>query len=198
MQSRPSRPARAFTLIELLVVISIIAILASLALPALNSALNAAKKAQVNSMISQLKVGLTAFNTEYGTWPLSKVDDSIFSTTDLQNLYHVLIGDTTGAQAANGNTRQIVFMEFTNKDTDAVGQTPATTFLDPWTKTTKQNYNIQVDGDFDNQITPVVGNASEPAPQTTPVNASVIIWDAGPPRSGKTVNTDTTKYLKSW
>ncbi len=64
MQSRlcaaPRSRAGGFTLVELLVVISIIAILASLALPALQGALTAAKKAQANTMLNQLKVALTS------------------------------------------------------------------------------------------------------------------------------------------
>ncbi len=200
MQSRQ----RAFTLVELLVVISIIALLAGMALPAIGKALDTAKKAKVNAMISQLKVGITAFNTDYGTWPAADVatDEKL----DNKLLYQILTG-TEGGVGGTGNstynTRNIPYMEFSSKDLDST--TAPTMFVDPWYASMKQNpnqnYTVLVDDDYDNvivNIPPGTGNAAG-------INAGVAIWDPGPPAGhvkgappGDSVNTDPTKYIRSW
>jgi prepilin-type N-terminal cleavage/methylation domain-containing protein len=199
MQLRPSRiprPERAFTLIELLVVISIIAILASLALPALNGAMTAANKGRANAMISQLKVAVTGYNTEYGTWPSTSSTpssaDTTFSDAATSTLYHILVGDSTGTTF--GNTRNIVFMEFSTKDTDAAGTTAVpTTFVDPWYKSNPtQNYTVVVDGDYNNQIDVTAGGGPNN------LNAGCAIFDAGPPLKKGQIQTDKTKFLHSW
>ncbi len=214
MQSRPRPRAsirvsnHAFTLIELLVVISIIALLAGLALPALSNAINSAKKAKANSMINQLKVAITAFNTEYGTWP---GDNPGTAPAQIQNitLYPVLVGASANATSeAAGNTRDIPFMEFATADLDS--STAPTQFVDPWWKTSKdktdQNYWIVLDYAYANvltvpDVTQTTGNTAVMT-GSAQINAGVAIGDPGPPLSGNVVNTggngNPSKMLHSW
>jgi prepilin-type N-terminal cleavage/methylation domain-containing protein len=191
MQSRQ----RAFTLVELLVVISIIALLASMALPAFSRAMDTAKKAKANAMISQLKVAITAFDTEYGTWPMAELNQEKLDNTVLYKVLTATESGIAGGGTSTYNTRNIPFIEFTSKDLD--NATNPTMFVDPWYATSNdkatQNYTVLIDYDYDNVIQTIptgTGTAGG-------INAGVAIWDPGVP-VGKTVNTDTSKYLRSW
>lgn len=178
-----------FTLIELLVVITIIGILAGLAFPAVNGALEAAKKAEANAMVSQLKIAMTSYQTEYGVWPASiSANTAVFNAGDL---FDMLQGKGSGT-ALSDNPRRIVFMEFNSKALRASegDRTPpavpsqATIFVDPW----NQQYQMQIDHDYNNEITGPGGGT---------INSSVIIWSTGKANSSG-VYTFDTKDPKSW
>jgi prepilin-type N-terminal cleavage/methylation domain-containing protein len=169
-----------FTLVELLVVISIIAILAGLAFPAIGGAMDAAKRTQASAFIGQLKIALSAYYTEYSTWPASNAGSDILSPEDA----YLILSGKDGSSETTKNTREIKFMEFQKKDLDR--PTSATKFLDPW----KQDYEIRIDSDYDNVITNLPG-------ETDDISTGLAIWSTGKPKDGK-VNEDTKKFIKSW
>ena len=132
------REAAAFTLIELLVVIAIIAILAGLGFGAVGGALKTAKKAEVRSMANQIKLALTSYYSEYGTWPTVATTDSDFLTA------------MTGGTASKNipNRRGIRFLEVPAKFTNSSGIVTPKGF----DKTGQIPFTVVVDSDYNGKI----------------------------------------------
>jgi prepilin-type N-terminal cleavage/methylation domain-containing protein len=195
-----ARPFRTggFTLIELLIVIAIIAILVGLLFPAFKGVQDQAKRTQAKNDLTQIVTAVNAFYTEYGKYPIATSGaDVVYGPGGAANnaLFNELQGcPTTGNPpptcSANStlNTRQIVFISppaVKNPTNPRSGiATQAATincfpvaigeFVDPW----GTPYNVEIDGDYDNQITTnPYGNNNGAGPQ--PLTIGVIAWSLG-------------------
>ena len=106
-------------------------------------------------MISQFKVAVQGFHSEYGTYPPTDAEGRIDNTL----LYRVLIGEEKTI-----NPRQIVFMEFSPKDLD--DPVHPTTFIDPWWRQTGKNpaqaYMVRIVNDEVRVSDPVPPNGKTP------------------------------------
>ena len=146
MNNTPSAPERsAFTLIELLIVIAIIGILMSLLFPAVNSAIDAAKKAQAKNDVTQIATAVIAYETEYGKLPSTNS-----SVGDVGEPWLSALG---GSNTDGLNPRQIVFIELPNAKGGKKGVTNGT-WVDPW----GVKYQIAFDANYDNSIDSAVGD----------------------------------------
>ena len=83
--TRGARPKEGFTLIELLVVISIIAVLIALLLPAVQSAREAARRAQCVNNLKQIGLALFNYESSIGAFPPGYIDyqNNPINTPDL-------------------------------------------------------------------------------------------------------------------
>ncbi|MFZ4598404.1 MAG: type II secretion system protein, partial [Terrimicrobiaceae bacterium] len=177
--SRSPLPRQAFTLIELLIVIAIIGILMSLLFPAVNSAIDAARKAQAKNDVVQIATAVTAFETEYGRLPVATTSVNVA-------LVNTLAGITT-----NDNPRGIVFLEVQAAKKGKSG-TNSSGFVDPWTVGSSKTapYAIAMDneasGGYDNSIQVSTNGASS---GSTVLRKKVAVWN---------VETNSRRQVRSW
>ena len=199
-------PPAAFTLIELLVVIAIIAILVGLLFPAFKAVQNQARQAQAKNDLTQIVNAVNAYYTEYGKYPISGTVDVTFGPGGTANnvLFKELQGcPTTGTfpPTCSGNstlnTRQIVFISPpavknpTNPRSGIATQAASINcfavavgdYVDPW----GSPYNVEIDGNYDNQITLNPYGINGPGAQ--PLTIGVIAWSLG---SDGVLGTKTT------
>ena len=109
MKLRPwtftSKRARGFTLIELLVVISIIGVLVSLLLPAVQSAREAARRAQCTNNMKQMGLACANYENQNGVFPVGIVG------------YNISIPNCSGNQYARGHTMFAMILPFMEQNT---------------------------------------------------------------------------------
>jgi prepilin-type N-terminal cleavage/methylation domain-containing protein len=168
----------AFTLIEILVVMTLIAILVGIGVPAFTSIMEQARKTQAKNEEQQIVAAVNAYYTEYGKYPLVTAD-AIANNGDL---FYSLRAVALGANAlVNGvpavNPRSIVFIQppvSKDQTTPRSGiQTSTSIWYDPW----GSPYNVEIDGNYDNQITNPY--ADTPPPGGATLYLGVIVWSFG-------------------
>ena len=162
MNKSPLVPERsAFTLIELLIVIAIIGILMSLLFPAVNSAIDAAKKAQAKNDAVQIATAVIGYETEYGRLPSTNA-----AAQDVGDNWLAALG---GSNVASLNPRQIVFIELPNAKGGKKGVSNGT-WYDPW----GAKYQIMFDDNYDNTI-PSAGDTK--GITGTNLRKKVAVWN---------------------
>ena len=205
MNKTPSTQEKsAFTLIELLVVIAIIGILMSLLFPAVNSAIDAAKKAQAKNDVTQIATAVTAYYTEYGKLPPDKdtvgyVPSEGSPVLAASNgIIGILMGTLT-----NNNPRQIVFLEVQNRkgngksglDTNNASSTVGN-FVDPWGNI----YKIMLDYDYNNTLSITYGATTSGGGTTTdyPVRKAVGVFNISTSVSTNSASNSYKHVVTSW
>ncbi len=170
------RALASFTLVELLVVISIIALLAGLLFPAAAAAQKAAKKAQTAVLLQGIKMGVAAYQNEYGRLPQPDPDiseDTQYKSDsdDFKNIIAALMG----SNAADINPRQVSFVDLQSKDFR--GSDPAQEVVDGF----KNPIYMVLNYNYDNEIDST--QISEMPPAVRPRNnirGDVVLWSQGP------------------
>jgi prepilin-type N-terminal cleavage/methylation domain-containing protein/prepilin-type processing-associated H-X9-DG protein len=144
MNANTSR--RGFTLVELLVVIAIIGILVALLLPAIQSAREAARRAQCQSHLRNLALAVVNYHDQNMMYPIGFVPtgpgsgieswtwtDFILSNLEEQSIYDRLRPSNVFLQPVNANrtgARNLADLFAEDKDIDAL-QTPLPVFRCP-------------------------------------------------------------------
>ncbi|WP_165219588.1 DUF1559 domain-containing protein [Aquisphaera insulae] len=98
---RRDRSERGFTLIELLVVIAIIAVLIALLLPAVQSAREAARRAQCVNNLKQIGIGLHNYMSTIGRFPPGRINTHIAGRGNCWGTYAQVIPYMEQAQVYN-------------------------------------------------------------------------------------------------
>ncbi len=181
---------RAFTLIELLVVIAIIIILAGLLFPAFSAVQNQARRTQAKNDLTQIVTAVNAYYTEYGQYPLpsTATTDTIYgpggSTTNnalFNELRACTAVDPSCSAASVLNTRKIVYIsppavKDPSQPKSGIGTTSSTgQYFDPW----GTPYNVEIDGNYDNQITTNPYLDTDNSAGGSPLHLGVIGWSYG-------------------
>jgi len=163
---RRSHPA-SFTLVELLVVMAIIAILAAVILRVGVQAINAAKRAKMQSLAVQIQTACMAYYTEYGIYPVPTSPAPVAATdyliadtgsgtdaTAWKGLIYGLSGGVnpydgskTAPPGATPNLRGISFITLKSSDVGSTGYP-----LNTLASGTSISFNIMIDYDYDNVI----------------------------------------------
>ncbi len=167
------RKRSAFTLIELLVVIAIIAILAGLGFAGVSGALATAKKSETRAMANQIKLALSAYYAEYGTYP---------NVTNANPQFMQAMSGSNNITTVP-NRRGIRFLELTDKFTNSSGiVTPSRLYKDP---NRREVFQIALDTNYVGRI--VVPSGTNASRVTN--NGSIAVWVPDPSQPNKVIGT---------
>lgn len=197
LRHRPN-PSRGFTLIELLVVISIIGILAGIGFTGATAAFKAARNAEANTTMSNLKIAMSAYQSDYSRLPIpadaGAEDYTLSEEEDWKEMVIMLQGNKDPftlekvEELRFPNARENNYMSFKRKELTAEGA-----LKDPTYGKNIGFYVMILDGDYDGIVhvltDPVCPNISE----DIPVNSSVAIYS----RAGGT-EEKPEKAIGSW
>jgi prepilin-type N-terminal cleavage/methylation domain-containing protein len=176
------KQTRAFTLVELLVVVTIIGILAALAFPAANLVIRSAKRAQASTMCNQIALACSAYNTEYGVYPIPAggggtgdyIEAGGTAVGDWRELTIALNGNRLPAspsttQDTGLNRRNIPFLSPKKSDLDGNNAVVC-----PFRNGAAfYYYGIAMDADYNNYVEGIDPGGSG---GTQTVNAGVAVW----------------------
>jgi prepilin-type N-terminal cleavage/methylation domain-containing protein/prepilin-type processing-associated H-X9-DG protein len=149
-----------FTLIELLVVIAIIAVLISLLLPAVQSAREAARRAQCTNNLKQIGLALQNYHSSHGTFPLGAA-----SVLSPYGAYNVSWGTWSASALLLGYLEQQQVYNACNFNV-TVGFGPGYF----------QNYTITFTN-LNSFICPSDGASPDPPTGGTPITPTIMCWN---------------------
>ncbi len=203
MKTQPSRRHDGFTLVELLVVIAIIAVLAAAGFAAGNMAVQKAKKVKCLATATSLEAAIANFYSEYNYPPKVITADETVKTdtsTGSVQMLNALSGYTESASPPL-NLRAVKFLTVregkNRKDgliiTGSGAQTSAAGLYDPW----GGPYNVLLDGDYDEVVTPKV-SATKPPAQSQLNGRKSAVWSNGADgvKGGGTAGDDVITWQK--
>ncbi|MGZ5005219.1 MAG: type II secretion system protein, partial [Chthoniobacterales bacterium] len=180
------------------VVVSIIAVLIGLAFPVFQGAQNSAKNAAAKNDLTQIVAAVSAFYTEYGTYPSTYSPEMTFDGKNGNN-NDKLFNELRGNQFATMNPRNIGFIappvaKDATKPKGGIGQNDGR-WYDPW----GQEYLVRLDTDYDRQVTnPYSKNAGFSGGK---IDQGVIAWSLGKDGkggSGDKASGDAKDDVISW
>jgi prepilin-type N-terminal cleavage/methylation domain-containing protein len=168
------RPASGFTLMELLVVIAIMALLMGIIVPSYFSIREKAKYTKAKVTVKNLETAFKAYLDHYRVWPLAFGGGAAKEIDE--NIVKILWGENVG----DANSAKIPFYEFETTNAALAALDP---FTDSTTPPVPMYYRVQVDHDYNNQITW----------DGQTLYRSVIVWSPGADRTNYTADD-----VKSW
>lgn len=165
------RPSSGFTLVELLVVIAVIALLLGIIVPSYFSVREKAKYTKAKVTVKNLETAFKMYLDHYRTWPASAFGAAGAAQEMDDNVVKILRGE---------NSDGLTFYEFDSTNT-MDGALDA--WYDPSEPSLKTRYWVQVDHDYNNQITK----------DGQVLYRTVIVWSPGADRTN-----NTSDDVKSW
>jgi len=185
-----------FTLIELLVVIAIIVVLAGLGFSAGNFAINKAKRTKALAVCTEMEQAVQRFFDDNGTLPVEISADTTIQSNSAEGLdmLLVLMDQETATPVLNAKGIKYLNVKQGQNDIDGLiyneAGTTVTGLYDPW----GGDYNIAMDGDFDETISVLPKAASS----ARILQRRVACWSDGADGSEDGSTGQVKDDVKTW